>query len=145
MVAQHNQLDSLLFRIGDDGARIYAERMLASLQDRNAGIFLAECEALAVGYISGSIANITTEMFQPLRCGFVANLYVCPGYRRRGLGEQLVERLCLWFRARGITHYEWHVSAYNAPALAFWRRRGGEPSIIRMRAHLGPQERQDRP
>ena len=80
-------------------------------------------------------------MFEPLRCGLLADIYVAEAYRRRGLGRALVERLCLWFRDQKVAHFEWHVSAKNHEALEFWNDFGGEITILRMRAQIPGNEK----
>lgn len=136
MVAFHAALDPQTFRAADGGAERYARGILDRLVNADARVLVAEVDTEVVGYVNGVIADITTELFLPLRCGLLADIYVQAAYRRRGLGKQLVERLMLWFRSRGVNHFEWHVSAENREALAFWRSIGGETTMLRMRATI---------
>ena len=136
MVRYHAQYDPLTFRAAEDGAAMYARGICDRLQDPMARVLVAEIDGGVRGYVSGVIADITTEMFLPLRCGFLADIFVAAAYRRRGLGRDLVERLCLWFRAQDVAHFEWQVSASNRAALEFWRSIGGETTIVRMRAPI---------
>ncbi len=140
MVSYHAQFDPLTFRATENGADLYAHSVRQRLNDPQSRILVVEDRGRLVGYISGIIADITTEMFQPLRCGLLADIYVCEEYRRRGLGRQLVERLCLWFSDQAVAHFEWHVSARNQAALAFWDALGGETTILRMRAGVPGRE-----
>ena len=134
MVRYHAQFDPSTFRPAENGATIYARSMRDRLGDPLSRVLVAEEEGEVVAYISGMIADITTEMFMPLRSGLLADIYVLPEHRRRGLGRQLVERLSLWFHTQNVAHFEWHVSARNEAALAFWKSIGGELTILRMRA-----------
>ncbi len=134
MVQHHAEFDPATFRATENGADLYAQSIRDRLGDPTARVLVAENGGEVVGYVSGIIADITTELFLPLRCGFLADIYVSQAYRRKGLGRELVERLCLWFRDQEVAHYEWHVSAKNRAALAFWRALGGETTILRMRA-----------
>ena len=136
MVTYHKQFDPLTFRAADNGAKLYASSIRDRLHDPQARILVAETDGQLVGYVSGMIADITTEMFEPLRCGLLADIYVCAAYRGHGLGKDLVERICLWFRENDLAYFEWHVSAKNKAALDFWNSLGGEPTILRMRAPL---------
>lgn len=139
MVAFHASLDARTFRPAAGGAELYARSMLDRLDDPQARVLVVELDGDIVGYVSGIIADVTTEMFMPLRCGLLADIYIQAGYRRRGLGRRLVERLTIWFRSQGVDHFEWHVSARNGEALAFWRSFGGETTLLRMRAKI-PEE-----
>ena len=136
MVLYHAQFDNATFRAAENGAQLYERRLLDRLGDTQSRVLVAEEAGVIVAYASAMIADITTEMFQPLRCGLLADIYVSEPNRRRGLGRELVERLCLWFRAHDVAHFEWHVSAKNEEALAFWKGIGGEPTILRMRAKV---------
>jgi len=136
MIALHAELDARAFRPAAGGAELYARSILDRLDDPQARVLVVELEGDVVGYVSGIIADITTEMFMPLRCGLLADIYLQAGYRRRGIGRQLVERLAIWFRAQGVGHFEWQVSASNRPALAFWQSLGGKTTMLRMRAAI---------
>lgn len=140
MVSYHAVLDPQIFRPAAGGAELYARSILDRLSDADARVLIAEIDGAVVGYVNGVIADITTEMFLPLRCGLLADIYVQAAFRRRGLGRQLVERLTLWFRSRGIGHFEWHVSAGNREALDFWKTIGGETTMLRMRAFIPEAE-----
>lgn len=136
MVVYHAQFDAPMFRAAANGATLYERRLLERLDDPLTRVLVAEADGEIAAYASAMIADITTEMFMPLRCGLLADIYVSEPYRRRGLGRGLVERLCLWFRDCEVTHFEWHVSARNSDALAFWEAIGGEATILRMRAYV---------
>ena len=136
MVAYHTQLDAQTFRAAKTGAELYASGILSRLNDADARVLVVEIEGEVVGFVNGVIANITTEMFMPLRCGLLCDIYLKECYRRQGIGRQLVERLTLWLRSRGVRSFEWHVSARNREALAFWKSIGGETTMLRMRAAI---------
>ncbi len=139
MVAYHAELDAQTFRPAEIGAELYASGILSRLSDADARVLVVEINGEVVGFVNGVIANITTEMFMPLRCGLLSDIYLKEGYRRQGLGRQLVERLTWWFRSQGVRTFEWHVSARNHEALAFWNSIGGETTMMRMRAAI-PEE-----
>ena len=134
MVAYHAALDPHTFRPAAGGAELYARSILDRLADEHARVLVAQMDGAVVGYVNGVIADITTEMFMPLRCGLLADVCVQAAYRRRGLGRELVERLAFWFRSQGVNRFEWHVSAKNREGLAFWKAIGGEVTMLRMRA-----------
>ena len=140
MVRYHAQFDATTFRAAANGAELYAHSIRDRLHDPRARILVLELGGDIVGYVSGIIADITTEMFEPLRCGLVSDIYIASAYQRRGWGRQLVERLCLWFRDQDIADFEWHVSAGNESAVAFWTAIGGETTMLRMRAPVPGRE-----
>ena len=139
MVAYHAELDAQTFRPAEAAAELYARGILTRLNDADARVLVVEIKGEVVGFVNGFIADITTEMFMPLRCGLLSDIYIKEGCRRQGFGRQLVERLALWFRLQRVFSFEWHVSARNREALAFWNSIGGETTMLRMRAAI-PEE-----
>ncbi len=136
MVEYHQTFDPLTFRAADDGADMYAQRILQRLSDPWTRILVAEVEDDIVAYALGLVADITTEMFQPLRSGLLADIYVSAEHRRRGLGKALVTKMSDWFQTQRVSHFEWHVSAQNPAAIQFWQAIGGKATMLRMRAEI---------
>ena len=136
MVAEHAELDPDTFRLSLNGAEVYARFVEDRIADSDSRVLVAEADGALVGYICGGIAEIRAEMFEPLRCGLISDIFVGESHRRQGVGRELVERLALWFQARDVRAFEWYTSAHNPSALAFWRALGGEISMLRMRATI---------
>ena len=136
MVAHHARFDSDTFRAADNGAEVYARFLQDRLRDPQSRLLVVDRQGQVVGYISGAIAEVRAEMFVPLRCGLITDLYAGAGYRRQGSGRALVERLALWFRAQGLSSFELSVSALIPAALGFWRALGGETTLLRMRVAI---------
>ena len=136
MVEYHQAFDPLTFRAADDGADLYAQRILQRLTDPWTRILVAELEGDIVAYALGLVADITTEMFQPLRSGLLADIFVMAEHRRQGLGRELVAKMSDWFQTQKVGHFEWHVSAQNPAAIQFWKAIGGKATMLRMRAEI---------
>ena len=136
MVDHHHAFDPHLFRASPSGARMYAQQIEQRLDDPGTRVLVVELERAIVAYGLGMIADITTDVFEPLRSGLLADIFVSPRYRRLGWGRKLVERMMLWFRSEDVQHFEWHVSAGNSGAISFWRSIGGKTTMLRMRAEL---------
>ena len=136
MVDYHHAFDPLTYRATEDGAIMYAQRILQRLSDPWTHVLVAEVEGDIVAYALGLVADITTEMFQPLRSGLLADIYVMAEHRRKGLGKQLVEKMSHWFGTQKVRHFEWHVSAQNPAAIQFWKAIGGKATMLRMRAEI---------
>lgn len=56
----------------------------------------------------------------------IAECYVLPSFRRRGVARSAVEALLADHRARGTFEVEASVLRENGPALAFWQKLGFE-------------------
>lgn len=136
MVEYHQAFDPRTFRAADNGADLYAQRILQRLSDPWTRILVAEVGDDVVAYALGLVADITTEMFQPLRSGLLADIYVTAEHRRQGLGRELVAKMSDWFQTQKVCHFEWHVSAQNPAAIQFWKAIGGKATMLRMRAEI---------
>ena len=136
MIEYHYRFDERMFRASADGAARYAENIQHRLSDERARTLVAEARGEIVGYALGMILDVTTELFMPMRSGFVADIYVVKAHRRQSYGRQLVERLALWFQSQGIQSFEWHIMAKNRDARKFWEAIGGQTTVLRMRAEI---------
>jgi len=58
---------------------------------------------------------------------YLEDLFVLPGYRRRGIGRALLEWLAGTALERGCGRLEWAVLDWNAPAIRFYRKLGAVP------------------
>jgi ribosomal protein S18 acetylase RimI-like enzyme len=77
----------------------------------------------AVGYSSATIKRYppVSEMDQ---YGAISELAVKAGYRRRGIGEALLDETKKWLLEHGIRRIEIRVASKNLSALSFWQRQG---------------------
>ncbi len=136
LVEHHRGFDESMFRASAEGPALYSQNIHSRLSDKLARVLVAEAQGEIVGYALGMILDVTTELFMPMRVGFVADIYVVKAHRRQGKGRQLVERLVLWFASQDVHCFEWHVTASNHKALKFWEAVGGEITMLRMRAEI---------
>lgn len=138
LVDYHYQLDASLPQAAPDGGRRYALRLIDRMDDSHTRIFVADEEGEIVGYVLAIIIDLAPEMFVQEYSGFLADIFVEPDYRKRGIGRQLVDAVRQWYMECGVTHYEWYVAANNPAGIAFWRSIGGRDILMRMRADLPP-------
>ncbi len=134
LVAYHCALDPDLPQAAPHGPRGYARRIAQRLDDHNTRVFVAEHEGVLVGYVLGTIIDVTPDLFETLHSGFIADIYVSETARGQGVGRALVESMKVWFRSRSVTQFEWHVAVHNPTARAFWQAVGGRDLMVRMRA-----------
>lgn len=130
----HQRLDPAMPRPAVDGAQRYAQRIRASLDDSLTNVFVAEYDAQIVGYVLCMIVDWLPEMFEFEMGGMLADIYVLPDYRGRGIGQALLQAAKDWFAGRGIHYFEWYVATANREGAAFWRAMGGQEVMLRMRA-----------
>ena len=86
-----------------------------------------------IGYILGAVVDLHADLFEPVDSGFIADLFVDPAYRQRGIGRRLVETINDWFQEQGVRYTELQVAAANRAGVAFWESVGGQPITVRVR------------
>ena len=105
------------------------------LDNPNMSVLVAEQEKMIVGYTFGQIMRRPT--LKSGDCGYVADLCVRDGWRGRGIGRLLYERLRAWFLANGITAIEVQVVRANPASQAFWRKMGYSEFLRTLRVDIG--------
>ena len=144
LVDYHTQLDKRLPHATDGAATRYAERLVRRVQrGASTQAYVAEAEGQVVGYVLGSVLDLHPDLFEQRRAGFIADLFVLPAYRRRGIARRLVAALNAWFAERGMRIVEWNVAAANTEGLRFWQTLGGQPIMVQMRASLEDHTEKD--
>ncbi len=73
------------------------------------------------GETFAGLLDLDTERGRHAGYGWISLIYLCPEYRGRGLGVQLLGRAVAKYRALGRGALRLHVSDDNLPAKAFYR------------------------
>ncbi len=84
-------------------------------------IYVAEDEGKLIGYCLGEIRR-RPPIYTLREMAFVSDLAVTLRYQRKGLGEELMEKMFEWFKEKGLTYVDLHVAAQNEPAIAFYKK-----------------------
>lgn len=114
----------------------YARRLIERRNDPDTRALVAEVDGQVVGYVLGAVIDLHPDLFQHVDAGFIADIFVDPEFRRRGLARELIKSLGVWFAGKGVFHVEWQVSAANTPGIRFWEAVGGLAIMVRMRAEV---------
>ncbi len=122
LMTYHARLDSR-FAVPPQGRINYIRHLHNALRDDNFRVLVAEEGGVIQGYVLGYVGQ-NPPIFPQSRFGFIADLYVAPSCRRRGLGTGLVRAICQWFRVQGMRNIQLNVAHHNASSQAFWRKVG---------------------
>jgi ribosomal protein S18 acetylase RimI-like enzyme len=127
---EHQRLGGMLLEVPDDGFARWAES-LAPVLGRFGCLFVASQDGEPVGFLAGRVRS-APAWFGGAPVGFVSEVYVDPGQRGRGLGEDLVAAAQRWFRDREIDRIELQVLAGNDGARRLYRRLGWREELVQM-------------
>ena len=110
------------------------EKQLAGLRlilnDPGVGrLFVLRVDGCVAGMAN---ALLTVSTAEGRRVVLLEDVVVAAGFRGRGLGRRLVERVAAWAAENGLPRITLLVDKDNAPALAFYERMGFTPSAMRV-------------
>ena len=111
----------------------FVRQMLEDASGPDGLVLVAEDQRRVVGFASGRVETRRERerlAVIDFRNGVVPELYVSPGWRRRGLGRVLLARLEEHFRGRGCQASVIEVFAPNVGARVFYGRVGYEERNI---------------
>ncbi len=85
---------------------------------------LADADGIAAGF---ALYFLTFSTFVGKPGIWLEDLFVRPQFRRRGIGQALLQHVAAIARQRDCGRMEWAVLDWNQPAIDFYRRHGALP------------------
>jgi ribosomal protein S18 acetylase RimI-like enzyme len=126
----HRDIEPVYARTEDAAAKFeeHIRRLMAS-EDSQVLVALDGGEAVAY-----SIAQVCRRppMILQTQFGFISDLGVRSDYRRKRVGEQMLNKILEWFELRRIRRIELQVLSHNQAAVSFWIKHGFETFVNRM-------------
>jgi ribosomal protein S18 acetylase RimI-like enzyme len=121
----------------------YFNDLLLRVEQSAGAVFVAEDDRRLVGYVClrGQLTPDDLDE-RPDPYSFMAELFVRPDYRKRGIGRKLVERAESHAAESGTYKMELKVLAQNQPAVRFYEALGYKPRIVVMSKRIGTSERE---
>jgi len=107
------------------------EALRAELGNETAHFFAAEARGSAIGYIG--LHTVCGE-------GYIANIAVHPGYRRKGIARTLLEHVKEYARQNSLSFLTLEVRPGNEPAVALYRSEGFLEAGRRRDFYSNPRE-----
>lgn len=118
----HRNIDPFFTR--NENAHIYFKTYVAEhIQSDDAYVLVCVDNGEVVGFAI-SFIHAYPPIFLEKTCGFISDIAVTSGYRRKGIGSALLEKIFTWFASRGITRVELRVASQNQIGYAFWKKHG---------------------
>ena len=110
----------------------WSENSVASELNNRLSVWLVALDGDAVaGYVGSQTVIDETDMM---------NIAVHPDYRRQGIGQELVERLCELLRERGSKGLLLEVRVSNGSAIALYEKLGFVQVGLRRNYYRNPKE-----
>lgn len=123
--------DSPAMSLAPDGPELWIKE-IQPLLGRFSELIVCHIRGKAVGFVQG-VTRFTPSYFGGLKVGYLAHLYVCPEYRKLGLGANLVEKIEAWFASQNVASFEAQVMVANKSGRAFWSDRGYAEELVQIR------------
>lgn len=118
-----NEDFNVSFKIKKKALEIFSGEMIEKRQDKNCRLAVAETDGSIVGFCFSYVSH-KPRYFTIDRFGFIGDLYVEPDYRRRGIGQMLVDDALGFFSSRRISQIELLVARKNEDTIKFWESLG---------------------
>ena len=99
------------------------EEVVRRLMDSEDGLVLVALDGdNAVGFSTSEIRSM--KGLELDKYGAIDMVAVTAEYRRKGVGEQILEENLKWFKSRNITRVELEVAVGNQVGYPFWKKHG---------------------
>lgn len=93
-------------------------------------VWLAYHEHRPVGFISAAVLDSPLAAVD-YRVGTIANLFVLPEHRHKGIGRLLADTAISVLKAAGVRHIELSYMVRNTTGARFWQARGFRPESVK--------------
>ena len=109
----------------------YFSYLKKDLSHNNRAVFIALDNKKVVGMIlAQSFKPLPISKFQ--KKGYISNLYVLNGYRKKGIGKKLVNYVLRWLKKKNVSHITLEIHVDNKPALKLYHKLGFKDYTIKL-------------
>ncbi len=124
----NEEFDPLL-KVREDAEKKAREVLRAQIADPKALVLAAEGTGADRGKLVGVVRAVVRErmFYTPELEGVILDIYLLPLYRRRGVGEYLLEEVSSLLKAKGAGVVTAEFPAQNEIAVRFYAKRGFRP------------------
>jgi len=112
-----------LFSPTDENMSRWRRYVLSTHEEDENQVLVAEVDGRMIGFTIYR-SQMRTPLEANIRCATINDLYVCPGFRRRGIATELMKKAFAYVKSKGATHVRLNVIKSNLPALNLYRKLG---------------------
>lgn len=107
----------------DGSEYTFAEFLSRSLSSPDSKLLIAIEGDEVIGYTLLQILKYP-PIFKKERYGYISDMCVKDGHRRKAVGNKLLENAYAWFRSKGVDRVELRVASNNMVGYPFWKKQG---------------------
>jgi ribosomal protein S18 acetylase RimI-like enzyme len=124
----HRERDPFFTR-ARNGSDLFRRFVEENVGNDAACVLVAVAEDGIVGYCQAMIDHHPAVVAEP-DYGQILDFAVTASHRHTGIGSQMFEALCKWFRKEGLRRIEVRHSTFNDLAARFWPKMGFQPYTL---------------
>ena len=131
----HQRAHGMTLPLRDDAAELWKRQLSGRLDSPVSVVLVApESDGTLLGFLAAQTKRLPPHLAADRpKVGFISELFVRPGARRRGIGRSLVETAFDWFTRADVGSIELHVLVGNDSGRRFWEELGFVPELVQMR------------
>lgn len=120
---EHHKPIDYRFPMIEDAQVIYQKRLLDYMGNDDTQILAALDGDEVIGFATLRIEKYS-PVFHPGTYGMIDDMAIKASYRRKGIGEKMLEAAYEWFRSKKVDRVELSVLVQNEAGYAFWKKQG---------------------
>lgn len=120
------------FRLRRGAEGIFRRYLKRCMRSRNCLVMVAKDRGRIVAYSLNTI-NKNIPIFSEGRLGYMSDLFVEEGYRKRGISSEFRKQAFAWFRKKGLRYASIKAYTANSNAREVYGRWGFEEQHLEMR------------
>jgi ribosomal protein S18 acetylase RimI-like enzyme len=121
---EHHQDIDPRFPAREDAHVSYEQHLREQMGAEDTLVLVALDGSRVVGYSVSQVSKYPPIWAEREKYGFIDTMGITADYRRKGVGEKMLNKIFEWFASQDIERIELSVSARNEVGYSFWRKHG---------------------
>lgn len=126
--------DSRLWKLTNEPKKCMEKEVKEMLEGSDKLVIIAQNQKEIIGFAYASIKE--SERYSPKRVGKIEKIFVTEEWRQKGIGIQLLNILCRFFKSNDIKEITLRYAIKNKEGKNFWKRVGFQPLIVTANTNL---------
>src|SRR4030042_1137284 len=109
----------------------FKKHLMDLLRSEDTQVLVSLDDSQIVGFSISQISRYP-PIFKQEIYGLISDMAVKTKFRRKGIGERMLNRIYTWFESQNINKIELSVAAKNQIGYSFWKKHGFQDYIHRL-------------